>query len=112
MYTALIKKATTILCVCVAVLKCTKPGMGSGLILHIILLYSEKLSKKFRSFVAIRASFPCKIWGCAVLWRGKSEQYVKVFSVRIVFFINSRKFSTIWYSLLLIIMWQSVVDSY
>ena len=31
--------------------------------------------------------------GCDVLWRGKSEQSVKLFSVKIVFFTNLRKFS-------------------
>ena len=53
MYTALIKKATQQYCVCVAVLKCTKPGVGSGLILHIILPYSGKLSKNFANFTVL-----------------------------------------------------------
>ena len=45
MYIALIKKAT-----CEAVFKCRKAGMGSGLIFHIILLYSGKLSRE-KTFV-------------------------------------------------------------
>ena len=41
----------------------------------------------------------CKAFGClgkfspGVHWRGKSEQSAKVFSVKIVFFTNSQKFS-------------------
>ena len=116
MYTVLIKKATTILCV----RSCTqvyKPGTGSGLIVRFILPYSGKLSKNFANFAVLWLFvkvFPAKIWGRTVLWCGKSKQSVKVFSVRIVFFTNLRKFSAIWYSLLhvLINMWQPVVDSY
>ena len=50
---------------CVAVLKCTKPGTGSGLILHIILPYSGKLSRE-KTFVNF-----------AVLWL-----FAKVFSAK------------------------------
>ena len=49
--------------------------------------------REFRSFVAIHESFLCKIWGCGVLWCGTSEQSVKVFSMKIIFFTNLRKFS-------------------
>ena len=38
---------------CVAVLKCTKPGMGSGLIVRLILLYGGKLSKNFANFAVL-----------------------------------------------------------
>ena len=48
---------------------------------------------KFCGFVAIHESFLCKIWGHGVLWCGKSEQSAKVFSLKIVFFTNLRKFS-------------------
>ena len=47
---------------------------------------------KFRCFVAIHESFLCKIWGRGVLWCGKSEQPVKFFSSKIVFFTNLRIF--------------------
>ena len=42
---------------------------------------------------AIHESFLCEIWGCGGLWHGKSEQSMKVFSVKIIFFTNSQKFS-------------------
>ena len=48
---------------------------------------------EFHSFVAICESFSAKFWGLAVFRRGKSKQSVKVFSVKIVFFTNSRRFS-------------------
>ena len=73
---------------------------------HIFLLASVprfgggKLSRKkkktfanFRGFVAICDSFLCEIWECGVFRHSKSEQSVKVFSTKIVFFTNSRKFS-------------------
>ena len=43
--------------------------------------------------MAIRESFLRKICGCGFLWHSKSEQFAKVLSVKIVFFINPRKFS-------------------
>ena len=49
--------------------------------------------REFCGFVAIRESFLCEIWGRGVLWHSTSEQYAKVFSVKIVFFTNSWKFS-------------------
>ena len=51
-----------------------------------------RLSRILR-FVAIRESFLLEILGCGIIWSGKSEQSVKVFSAKIVFFINSRMFS-------------------
>ena len=36
--------------------------------------------RKLHSFVAILESFLQEILGCAILWRGKSEQSMKVFS--------------------------------
>ena len=51
--------------------------------------YSGKLSreKTFTNFVVL--------WLCAkvIFWCSKSEQSAKVFSAKIVFFTNSRKFS-------------------
>ena len=47
---------------------------------------------EFRCFVAICKSFLCENWGCRILWHGKSEQSVKVLSLKIIFFTNSRKF--------------------
>ena len=44
-------------------------------------------------FVAIHESFLREILERGVLWRSKSEQSVKVFSTKIVFFTNSRKYS-------------------
>ena len=61
--------------------------------------YSGKLSRsrenlcEFHSFVAICENFLCKIFGHGVIWCSKSEKSAKVFSVKIVFFTNSRKFS-------------------
>ena len=60
---------------------------------------------EFRGFEAICAKF-----GGVHPWRGKSEQSVSVFSAKIVFFINSRKFSpskvsAIRYSLVFMIQW-------
>ena len=49
--------------------------------------------RKLSRFVAICVSFLCEIWRCGVLWYGKSEQSAKIFSVKIVFFTNSRKFA-------------------
>ena len=52
------------------------------------LLYSWKISreKSFVSFVAsYLQSFLHEIWGYGVLWRGKSEQSVKVLSVKSYF---------------------------
>ena len=49
--------------------------------------------RKFRSLVAICESFLRETWGCSILWHGKNKQSVKLFSVKIVFFTNSRKFS-------------------
>ena len=48
------------------------------------LLRGENFSE-FRSFVAIRESFLCEIWGHGVLWHSMSEQSTKVFSEKIVF---------------------------
>ena len=59
--------------------------------------YSGKLEEenfhKFHGFMAICESFIRKIWGRGVLWHSKSEQSVKVLSMKIVFFTNSHKFS-------------------
>ena len=48
---------------------------------------------EFHSFVAICESFSHEIWGCGIPWYSTSEPSVKVFSAKIVFFINSQKFS-------------------
>ena len=48
---------------------------------------------EFRSFVAVHKSFLHKIWERGVLWRGTSEQSMKVFPAKIVIFTNLRKFS-------------------
>ena len=53
---------------------------------------------EFRGFVAIHESFLCEIWGCGILWCGKSEQSAKVFYVKIVFFTNWQSFSAIRYA--------------
>ena len=50
-------------------------------------------NSRILQFVAIHDSFLRKILGRAFYWQGKSKQSVKVFSVNIVFFTNSRKFS-------------------
>ena len=44
--------------------------------------------------MAIRESFLREIWGRGILWYGKSKQSAKVFSVKIVLFTDSRKFSS------------------
>ena len=63
--------------------------------------------REFRRFVAIR-----EIWGRGILWRGKSEQSTKVFSAKIVFFTNLRKFSAIRYMQYgLSLLWQSQFSS-
>ena len=59
----------------------------------------------FCGFVAIRESFLREIWGCGILWHGKSEQSAKVFSAKIVFSpihesFLPRKFSVIRYSVM------------
>ena len=50
-------------------------------------------SCEFCSFMAIYESFLHKVWGHGILWNGKSKQSAKVFSVKIVLFTNSQKFS-------------------
>ena len=52
----------------------------------------RKFSPQKSYFSPIRKSFLHEIWGCGVLWRSRSEQSAKVFSTKIVFFTNSRKF--------------------
>ena len=42
--------------------------------------------REFCGFVAIRKTFLCKIWGRGILWRGKSEQSAKVFSLKFVIY--------------------------
>ena len=37
--------------------------------------------REFCGFGAIRKSFLREIWGRGILWRGKSEQFAKVFSL-------------------------------
>ena len=94
MYTALIKKAT-----CEAVFKCRKAGMGSGLIFHIILPYSGKLSreKTFVNFTVLwlfAKVFSGKLGACCPLaWQKRAiyksfrrencifHQFVKVFVI-------------------------------
>ena len=49
--------------------------------------------REFCGFMAVCASFLCEIWGRGILWGGTSEQSVKVFSMKIIFFTNSQKFS-------------------
>ena len=54
MYTALIRKATTI--VCVAALRCIKPGKDSGLIYHIIIsLTHANVWESMESLAAARS---------------------------------------------------------
>ena len=60
---------------------------------------------EFRSFVAIRESFLCEIWERGVLWHGTSEQSAKVFSVKIIFFTNSRNFSPSKVSRYMVSLW-------
>ena len=59
--------------------------------------YSGKLSRKktFANFAVLWLFAKVFSWslGAWRLWRGTSEQSVKVFSAKIVFFANSRKFS-------------------
>ena len=43
--------------------------------------------------MTIRESFLRKIWGRGVLWHSRNEQFAKVFSTKIVFFTDLRKFS-------------------
>ena len=64
-----------------------------GLRYYLRITFEGENFREFRGFVAIRESFLREIWGCVVLWRGTSEQSAKVFSTKIVFFTNSRKFS-------------------
>ena len=49
--------------------------------------------REFHGFVAIREGFFREIWGRGVYWRGRRKQSAKVFSAKIIFFINPRKFS-------------------
>ena len=37
--------------------------------------------------------YSCEIWGRGVLWCSKTKQSTKVFSAKIIYFTNSRKFS-------------------
>ena len=46
---------------------------------------------EFCGFVAIRETFLWEIWGRCILGHSKSEQSVKVFSAKIVFFTNLQK---------------------
>ena len=55
-------------------------------------IWGRKLSR-ISSFVAICESFLHEIWGRIIHWHGKSEQSTKVFSEKIIFFTNLRKFS-------------------
>ena len=41
--------------------------------------------------MAIRESFLREIWGCGVLWRGRNEQFAKVFSAKNCIFHRSAK---------------------
>ena len=49
--------------------------------------------REFRGFVTICESFLCEIWARGILWCCRSKQSANVFSVKIVFFTNLRKFS-------------------
>ena len=49
--------------------------------------------RKFCGFVAIGESYLREIWRCDILWHGKSEQSVKVFSAKAIFFTNLQTFS-------------------
>ena len=59
---------------------------------HIAGNFQGENFSEFHGFVAIYESFLHKIWGVAY-FGGKMEQSAKVFSAKIVFFTNSRKFS-------------------
>ena len=37
--------------------------------------------------------FLCEIWRCGILWHNTGKRSTKVFSMKIIFFTNSRKFS-------------------
>ena len=52
----------------------------------------RKLSQMLR-FCGYLRKFSLRSLGAWVLWRSKNEQSAKVFSAKIVFFTNSRKFS-------------------
>ena len=49
--------------------------------------------RKFRGFVAIHESFLCDIWDVAFFGAAKASNPRNIFSTKIVFFTNSRKFS-------------------
>ena len=70
------------------------PPSPLGVRLQHVILYSGKLSReKTSQFCGYSQKLSPQNLGCSVLWRGKSEQSMKVFSVKIVFFISSQKFS-------------------
>ena len=79
-------------------------GEGRGRTLNTTMLYTHAVSSRtipysgklsrISWFVAIHESFLREIWERGVLWHGMSEQSTKVFSVKIVFFTNSQKFSS------------------
>ena len=60
-----------------------------------LLPYSGKLSRKktFANFAGYLQK--SEVWGRGILWHGKNEQSPKVFSMKIVFFTNSQKFSSL-----------------
>ena len=71
------------------VTNCTHPTYNTGIPYS---FRGRKLSRISR-FCGYSKSFSCKIWGCGVLWHSTSDQSAKVFSAKIIFFTNSRKFS-------------------
>ena len=65
--------------------------------------------RKSRGFVAIRESFLREIWGMP-LFGGTSEQSTKVFSAKILFSTNLRKFSPtkVSHYQYMVVRWQAL----
>ena len=64
--------------------------------------FQRKRLPQISRFCGCSRKFSLQIWGHGILWHSKSEQSAKVFFPKIVFFINSWKFSplkvsSIWY---------------
>ena len=71
-----------------------EPTGAGQLVLYSRETFEGEKFHKFCGFVAIRKKFSLQNLGRGILSHGKSEQSAKVFSTKIVFFNNSRNFSS------------------